>query len=287
MNRTVKSPVFLLLFLFISLDQAKAVQSSGSYITTEPTDANVSNWTTGWGSSEVTGWDYVGSVNHASGVYLGNGWVLTAAHVGAGTFTLQGITYTAVAGSARGFSDAFGTADLTLFQIVSGPDLPQLVITETAPLTFSSSHPGTQVVMIGYGGGYGETWGLNTVTNNNLSVTVQGYSYVTVDFKTTYGTTTAGETSITNNAKLVTGDSGGGAFTYDSTTNQWLLAGINEAVAANSSSYFVELSHYASQINNIVNVPEPQTYVLLGTGFAVFLLLRKRQHGIPLKTHFR
>src|SRR5262249_11495973 len=48
-------------------------------------------------SGAGTGWDYVGTIVGGSGVFLGNYagsyWVLTAGHVGAGTFTLGGMTY--------------------------------------------------------------------------------------------------------------------------------------------------------------------------------------------------
>lgn len=50
--------------------------------------------------SAVVGWDYVGTINGASGVYLGNGWVITASHVGASTFTLGATSYSPVANSA-------------------------------------------------------------------------------------------------------------------------------------------------------------------------------------------
>src|ERR1700734_1830127 len=66
----------------------RAVEMNGNYDTTAPTDSDISGWDSGGGASGVTGWDYVGTVNDASGVYLGNGWVLTAGHVGAGTFVL-------------------------------------------------------------------------------------------------------------------------------------------------------------------------------------------------------
>jgi hypothetical protein len=39
------------------------------------------------------GWSYVGQLNGASCVYLGNGWVLTAGHVGEGTVSLNGTAY--------------------------------------------------------------------------------------------------------------------------------------------------------------------------------------------------
>ncbi|HVE16099.1 MAG TPA: hypothetical protein VNB29_05150, partial [Chthoniobacterales bacterium] len=98
----------------------------------------------------VSGWDYVGSVNGASGVYLGdyNGsyWVLTAGHVGAGNFTLNGTTYLLVDGSAVSLTDGEGGAvDLTLFRIATDPGLSTLALSDSTPMA------GTSVTMIGYG----------------------------------------------------------------------------------------------------------------------------------------
>src|SRR5690348_5976400 len=39
-------------------------------------------------------WDNVAGVNGASGVYLGGAWVLTASHVGYGSFAVGGSTFT-------------------------------------------------------------------------------------------------------------------------------------------------------------------------------------------------
>jgi len=282
MKQASKSLIFFLLLLVVPLHQAGAIQNGSGFNLVAPTNADVSNWTTGWGASGVTGWDYVGNGNDASCVYLGNDWVLTAGHVGAGTFTLQGTAYAAVPGSAHSISNQYGTADLTLFQIASGPSLPQLVLTGSAPVPFSASQAGSQVVMIGYGGPNNtrvKSWGLNTVTSDNILASVSGYSYETIDFKTAGGTTTAGQSSVTNNALLVVGDSGGGDFLYDAASGKWRLAGINEAVNG-SDSYMVQLSAYASQINGIVGVvPEPHTWVLIGLGVAALLIQRSPRRG--------
>jgi hypothetical protein len=122
--------VILLLCFLVPTGMCRAVQniSNGSFNTSDPTDASIANWDTGWaqpdvepaGESYVTGWDYVGQVNGASGVYLGNGWVLTAAHVSGGDFTLDGITY----GMVDGSDESVGSSDLTLFQISSSPNRP-------------------------------------------------------------------------------------------------------------------------------------------------------------------
>jgi len=263
-------PVFAFtVLLTISLHEAAAVTQGGAYQTDQPTNSNISNWTTGWSASGVTGWDYVGTVNGASGVYLGNGWVLTAGHVGAGTFTLKGTAYAAINGSARGISDGYGIADISLFKIASVPAL--------TPLTLATQvYVNQQVVMVGYGGGHGETWGSNNLTALQL-VTIPGpyntplgtaSSLTTVDYEAPYSA---------SGGRVVIGDSGGADFIYDSATSMWQLAGINEAVDGNGNSYLVDLGYYATAIENITEIPEPSSWMLLGLGAA---LLWMRSHTI-------
>lgn len=107
--------------------------------------------TTGTGMS--SGWNYVGAVGGASGVYLGNGWVLTAVHVGtitpgATTFTLSGTAYTADSGATRLSNPDSSLADLQMFHVAATPTL-----TAMPWLSLSSSTPsnGTQIYMVGYG----------------------------------------------------------------------------------------------------------------------------------------
>jgi len=69
---------------FVLTKPTYGIEMNGAYDTTAPTSANIPNWNTGWPASNATGWNYVGQDNGSSAVYLGNGWVLTAAHVGAG-----------------------------------------------------------------------------------------------------------------------------------------------------------------------------------------------------------
>lgn len=267
--KTTPSLAGLAAFLCLVACHAGAVVTNGSYQTTEPTDAQVSNWSSGWGNGlGLTGWDYVGYLNGASGVYLGNGWVITAAHVGSSSFTLQGITYSMIAGSSKSFtSTAYGLADITLFQIKDAPDLPALKLASTVYMNET-------VVMVGYGGASGggtvETWGKNTVDSFQL-VTPKGTSYKTLDFEASYGAT---------EGNVVTGDSGGGDFVCHD--GVWYLAGINEAVDVSGNSYMVYLSYYATSINHamIETVPEPGTWALGLTGAGLLLALRKRR-GAP------
>src|ERR1700677_3611250 len=69
---------------------ARAVEDDGtspaSYQETAPTNTNIPNWLSGWtqpsvqptGTTYTTGWNYVGTDDEASAVYLGYGWFLTA-----------------------------------------------------------------------------------------------------------------------------------------------------------------------------------------------------------------
>jgi hypothetical protein len=264
MNRS--TAVFLVaISTLLLVASSRAVEvSGGTFNTTAPTSTDIPNWNTGWGNGTVTGWNYVGTVNGASGVYLGNGWAITAGHVGAGSLVLGGNTYSIVAGSAQGITNGDGSsADLVVFKLTLSPNLPSLNILSRDPNPISRN-PYDSIAMLGYGGGQGETWGFNAVTAVNLTVPLVGF--VSNDLETALGTMTAGSSMITNNAFLVGGDSGGGDFIFDSSTQAWTLAGLNEAIDGSNNSYLVQLNTYASQINAITGVPEPSSMGLLGFG---------------------
>ncbi len=294
----------LVVGLFFSLSGlAGAVETGSGYATNAPTGTDITNWDTGWAQpanavsgTSVTGWNYVGQINNgASATYLGEGWVLTAGHVGAGTFDLNGNAYDEIAGSVLTITSSNNTVDLSLFQINTTAsntgavlDLPALTLSTSDPTAFSYRNAGSSVAMIGYGGGQGESWGVNTITQVNQSTTVDGYSYVSNDFYTVLGTVTinnrsgTNSKSITNNVQLVSGDSGGGDFIYNSVTGQWELAGINEG-AGNTDpntyvSAMVQLDTYAPQIQSdmaqLSASPEPPAWALLLTGGAVLGLWR-------------
>ncbi len=264
---------FLALLILASamLAPLRAVQSGGGYVTTAPT---VTNWSSGWPTAGKTGWDYVGQINGgASAVYLGNGWVLTAGHVGSGIFNLAGVNYSNVAGSEHYLTTSTGTgtatADLTLFRISTSPPLYPLTLTSNPPTAFADAPPGDNAVIIGYGGGAGETWGQGSITYIDQLVALDGTPFVSNDFFVFYGSYSFSGSSFTNNAILVGGDSGGGDFTYNSTTNTWELAGINEVVGSGTMgtmgitfSGMVQLNSYAAQINAIVNPPSSDTPTL-------------------------
>jgi hypothetical protein len=276
MYAQVMKTVWAVIILFVLPTAARAVEvngvSQGGLIT------GVSNWETGWTTG--SGWDYVGTVgsaNGASGIYLGNGWVLTAGHVGAGDFYLQGNTYSLLADSSHAIVNADNSpADLVLYQITTSPDL--------APLTLGSVSIGNPVVMIGYGGFTGqETWGYNTVSGigaaNNL-IHAQADPPESYPFYSRYFGTKLGDG---NNAQAVGGDSGGAGFVFNAATQQWELAGVMiligpETVGGpNVYTYFADLNPYASQINGIMasSIPEPSVWTLMASGFGILLITGK------------
>jgi hypothetical protein len=98
----------------------------------------------------VVQFNNVGTLGVGSGIYLGDGVVLTAAHVGAGTIVIGGTPYTPVAGSDVRLVDPNDSqpTDLVLFRIN-----PDAALTALPTLNIASSTPtvGTSVVLVGNG----------------------------------------------------------------------------------------------------------------------------------------
>jgi len=223
----------------------------------------------------------VGSRGGASAIYLGNGWVLTAAHVGAGGTTFNSTWYDAVPGSAIQIVNPPGAAyttysDLTMFQIAGRPNLPSLSIDATAPQV------GWNVTMIGNGrdrapdlyyftsswaisptpaayAGYivGSTqsirWGTNTIGSTGFPTGAGANSNSA--FSTQFD-------NIPNDAQGYSGDSGGGVFHKDGSGN-WSLVGVMFSISTNASqpsnlsifgnqTFIANLSVYRSQILSIM-----------------------------------
>lgn len=112
------------------------------------------------------GWANVGVLGVGTGIYLGDGWVLTASHVGVGPLVLSGTTYAAQAGTTvqltNGGSPGRTTlTDLILFRLEAPPaGLSGLTIAATTPAD------GTPVTMIGAGRDRGPftEWSIDTGT---------------------------------------------------------------------------------------------------------------------------
>ena len=216
------------------------------------------------------GWDNVGKLfvaaggYYLNGVYLGNGWVLTAAHVGEGDIILDGTTHRAVPGSGvRLVTGETDPADLLLFRIETDPALPALEI--------ASEAPSGDLVMIGkgrnrgaftddycggtngwlWGAGSTMRWGTNRVYQTGIE------SSGTLLFSTSFS-----EGNQTDHeAQAASGDSGGAVFVKNGTT--WELAGIISMIAFcqggaaiyGDFTYSADLSFYWDQIDTIASVP--------------------------------
>jgi hypothetical protein len=259
--------------------------------TSESTITSVdTNWSSGWNGSGVTGWNYVGQIGQlpngssgAGGVYLGDGWVITADHVGSSNFTLAGQTYSVIGSSVvtLKYDNTTTSSDLRMFQISGAPTLASLTVNSSSSLI----DQGPSFVTIGYGTNGGnaraESWGIDTITAIDPALTPDGTSYVSHDF---ISDNTYSSPNGTVTCSVVMGDSGGGVFIYDDSSKSWVLAGINEVEGTMTDgtpiSGYVDLSYYSDQIQTIMATPEPSAGLLIVAGAGlIFLALRKPQRS--------
>ena len=228
------------------------------------------------------GFGYVGSVSNLSAVYIGGGWVLTAAHVlkhDSPVFELTGVAYASVPESTvRLETGPEQTADLALFRLLDPPALPHLRIARDAP------EPDEIVTLVGNGwtprdgevhwnaaweeveparsvytgfirGGPGVMrWGRNAVTWSQRSLAL--VSLNTRTFQVRFDATGGPEEECT----VSTGDSGGAAFIKRG--ERWELAGIliartsfdgqpSDVVVYGDRSEIADLSFYRDQIQDL------------------------------------
>jgi hypothetical protein len=183
------------------------------------------------------GWANIGRRDTGyAAIYLGNGWVITANHVGAGNVVLGDVTHHALPESAirLGTGDGPATADLVVFRIEPRPDLPELPIRPTPPTV------GDRALLIGAGCNRGEPthwngmsgfawgpistlrWGTNRVALVGMDVRAGDNS--TPGFAVRFD---PGETRF--EAQAAIGDSGGPVFIPRD--GRYELAGILIAVA--------------------------------------------------------
>ncbi|MGC4013690.1 MAG: PEP-CTERM sorting domain-containing protein [Luteolibacter sp.] len=223
--------------------------------------------TSGDGSGNITappddpGFANVGTVNGASAIYLGNGWVMTAAHVAGSlpaSVNFGGTNYATLVGTYTQLTNngAVGmtvNTDIVLFQLASDPGLASLNISTSTPTV------GSQVVMIGDGRdrATGITyWNVNTGTDpwtwtelpDSTEANEAGFKELgtqTIRWGTNeidstgvnadagFGTvrsmvTLFDDPGLTHEAQAAVGDSGGAIFYKNGST--WELAGMFNAV---------------------------------------------------------
>jgi len=222
--------------------------------------------------SDEAGWEHVGSL--ADGaltvIYLGNGWVLTANHVGVHDVRIGGREYAAVPDSRVGIYNPDTTAaDLVVFRIRGNPDLPDL-----APLSISEHAPqiGTRAILIGNGRaqfdrgslgvalaglwdrvlGRGLSWGTNRIAEESVDVRIG--SSVTRALATDFSPSQDPLWTV-REAQAVSGDSGGALFVPTSGGQGVELAGVvfaakrgADPIEFGALTYAADLAHYREQI---------------------------------------
>lgn len=276
-----------------------------------PSGNNNTNAPTGYQSQ----WDRVGIIGSASGVYIGNGWVLTANHAGDGGISLNGTYYNTVAGSVRRLANPNGSyADLKLFKLQNDPGMSAVEFGD-----LSVKPVGTSVLMIGGGIGHSTTLDYYDVVQNSSSnwtwtklpssagADISGYALTgsgqkrwgfnsTVSHQTgsnvpqltattDTGTTTFLRTDFLNinYAQATNGDSGGGVFDSQGRLIGIMLnVGVFTSQPANTvmfgqATYFADLSVYLPQIRLITgNIPAiPEPEIGLAVAGVAMLGLRR------------
>jgi hypothetical protein len=178
------------------------------------------------------GWNHMARVSGLNGIYIGNGWVITADHVPTGNPVIQGVWYAVVPGSAVTLENPDESlADLKVFRVDPHPPLPLMPIRATTPLADTDVTMiaggvlrGTATSWMGYDGWFwGGTSGMHWGTNEVYETGLEGNNWViSTDFtKPSLGGTT-------HEAQGATGDSGGALFIKNGGT--WELAGVLFAI---------------------------------------------------------
>ncbi len=232
----------------------------------------------------------------ASGVYLGNHYILTANHVDndINNVFLNGTNYAV----DTGFTPVtFPNSDLRIIRILPDPGLPSLHLISSADSAFNQS-----ATMIGWGVGKGaaipdqgwnwgddstrvERWGTSVTLGSYKTDPVSGFTFLQTTFDITMGVSTG---------QLTGGDSGGGLF--ENFGGTWKLVGINSDVDTDNAalydqslalsgfqpdhSYFQSITQYADQINALV-APEPATGGLIASGMAAAFGGSRRRRIAP------
>jgi len=247
-------------------------------------------------------WANVGKINSGGGIYLANGWVLTAAHVGAGNIVFDSGAFAWDGTSVRLTNADSSLTDLLLFHLSTTPSLPTLTLSAATPSSLSP------VDMIGFGhiagssetnfgsytgflwsAGQFKSWGNNKINTGGVVTNDYGSGNVTM-FSTSFTAPgTHGPAAQTSDeGQGSTGDSGGAVFFNNGST--WELAGVmlvidtlsgqpSSSSVYGQSTYSADIATYRSEILTVI--PEPSSLGLAGLGLLSLFLVRRNRVGVP------
>ena len=238
------------------------------------------------------GWDSVGKMQLATGVYLGDGWVLTAWHVY--RYNLAGDRYIEldqryyeIPGTFRRIEYSSGVnADLAMFRINGNPALTLIGISDTTPLSQEVTVIAGGYARVGEQVNFGndyfgfetntsrvKRWGRNLTGGYTSVIPDDGFG-MTLGFRTYFDLEGFGDDEDLKNdeCQAVDRDSGGGVFVAHPTDGSWQLTGIVVSVDApdgydgpniarnavyDNWSLYADLASYRTQIEAIRLIPLP------------------------------
>lgn len=264
-NRLLRRALFLsAALLFTTGAHALIIYGTG------PTDLDNTRNTTAPASGVASGapWPYIVpfGVDNASGIYLGNGYILTANHVNPipASFVINGLSYN----RDTAFGPVQVTEDVLPTNFPTNPDFADVVdmklvkvlnppVMAALPINYATTDIGGTSVLIGCGVGKGSvitggwTWGDGTTYTKRWGTnSVAGYqaAYAGIPYEILY---TYFNASIGNESQITLGDSGSGLFKKFGAT--WKLTGVATSVTTSGSalylpadaSIFVRISKYA------------------------------------------
>lgn len=275
--RELESLILTVLLLALAAWPAKAVINASSNTNIYP-------------PADGAPWGNVGQVNGASGLYVGNGWALTAVHVGPGDIYLNGVVY-AYDGTSHRLTNSDGTGtDMVVFHLKTVPPIPRLALTTSTPTALSTvdligcghiaGSPQTSIFPYTgfyWSAGAAKSWGNCTVSVGGVAVYSAGFgnvSEMSTDFK---DPTSPAATS--NEAEAAGGDSGGGVFEH--TSSGWQLVGMidlitilpgqtnntavygNNTLAADIATYGPQVAAWRASTPPVMTVNRSGTNVLV------------------------
>jgi hypothetical protein len=224
-------------------------------------------------------WKHVGKVGMGSGIYLGDGFVLTSAHVGCYPFQIfDGSYYRPDYKSWKILQLEDGTpSDLAIFRVKIPDSGSALAKLGTLPVSNNAPRVDDAILMIGTG--FDQNAVPATMSSNGEILAVLGYHVeprratrggfnriheipadpVKTGERRTHCFTTKFDRGVFE-AQAADGDSGGATFVYDPESGGWSLAGCIVAVSQKkafvpfgSLTFLADLSRYRHQISSVVS----------------------------------